>query len=61
MRVDQGDAALVITVMLQVDRDMGDNEVVQLTKETWVKLSRVCGGGTRRVGEVCVGVERVDH
>jgi hypothetical protein len=46
--------------MLQVDRDMGDNEVLQLTRDTWTRLSQVCGAGKRRIGEVCVGVERVD-
>jgi hypothetical protein len=50
-----------MTVMLQVAKDMGDNEVMQLTKETWGRLSKVCGGGAgRRIGEVSVGVERVD-
>ena len=61
--VCQGDAhaPLVMTVMLQVEKDMGDNEVMQLTKETWGRLSKVCGGGKgRRIGEVSVGVERVD-
>lgn len=59
-KAEQGDAPLVITVMLQVDRDMGDNEVLQLTRDTWTRLSQVCGAGKRRIGEVCVGVERVD-
>lgn len=54
-------APLVMTVMLQIKKDMGDNEVMQLTKETWGRLSKVCGGGGgRRIGEVSVGVERVD-
>lgn len=55
----KADAPLVITVTLQVDEAMGDHEVLELTRDVWRKLSRVCGGKARRVGEVSVGIERL--
>lgn len=50
----------MITMEVEVDEDLGDREVLELTRVLWGKLGKVCKGGSKvRVGEVSVGVKRV--
>ena len=51
---------MVVTMELEVDEDLGDREIIDLTRVVWTKLGKVCrGGGRGKVGEVSVGIKRI--
>lgn len=59
MLKSESDAPLVITMELEVDEDIGDRELLDVTRTVWSKLSKVCKGGNKSsVGEVSVGIKR---
>jgi hypothetical protein len=44
---------------VEVEEDLGDREVLEVTRTVWGKLGKVCKGGSKgRFGEVSVGVKR---
>ncbi|KDQ56617.1 hypothetical protein JAAARDRAFT_36096 [Jaapia argillacea MUCL 33604] len=70
-RLRRGPAqSLVVTLELHVDKDLSDNEVLELTRWAWEKCIRALGGDVRGKGgsgrgedgeaeaEVCVGIVR---
>lgn len=55
---EEPSAPLVVTLTVHIDSDLGDQEVLDVTKMAWSRVHQVVGKGGGEGGEVGVSVKR---